>query len=168
MSGGSCWVSLAACLQRHLPIKIERINQRNPTINEAGLDFCFGHALAASFQRFALECIPGRFASTFRRDLAETRANPTTLSPTHASNRPPESAYNQFLELALDRLLRPKPSLPERYSGSERPVHGMTLDRKFESPPFFRCCGFSNIHSFPDGFSGSTLGRNSPSGAPRR
>ena len=31
---------------------------------------------SASFQRFALECIPGRFASAFRRGMAEIRINP--------------------------------------------------------------------------------------------
>ena len=30
----------------------------------------------ASFQRFALECIPGRFASAFRRCMAETKTKP--------------------------------------------------------------------------------------------
>ena len=41
-----------------------------------GLGFYFGHSLTASFQRFALECIPGRFPSAFRRCMAETRTKP--------------------------------------------------------------------------------------------
>ena len=40
--------------------------------NRHGLGFYFGKALTASFQRFALECIPGRFASAFHRGMAET------------------------------------------------------------------------------------------------
>ena len=42
-----------------------------------GLGFNFGHSLTASFQRFALECIPGRFASAFRQAVADLRTNPS-------------------------------------------------------------------------------------------
>ena len=38
-----------------------------------GLDFYFGNAIAASFQRFALESIPGSLASAFHRGMAATR-----------------------------------------------------------------------------------------------
>ncbi len=44
-----------------------------------GIDFFFGHVLAVSsvsFQRFALECIPGRFASALCRGTAEITTKP--------------------------------------------------------------------------------------------
>ncbi len=42
-------------------------------VGKRGLDFYFDHSITVSFQRFALECIPGRFASAFRRCLVETK-----------------------------------------------------------------------------------------------
>ncbi len=47
------------------------------------LGFYFGRAITAPFQRFALECTPGRFRSSFCRYLAEKR----TISPRNATGQ---------------------------------------------------------------------------------
>ncbi len=46
-----------------------------------GLGFDFGHSLTISFQCFALECIPGRFASAFRQAVADLRTTPESRRP---------------------------------------------------------------------------------------
>ena len=48
---------------------------------QAGFGFYFCSSRSASFQRFALECIPGRFASALHRCMAETRTKPNRLFP---------------------------------------------------------------------------------------
>ena len=45
-------------------------------LNNFGVGSNFGHSLAASFQRFALERISGRFASAYRQAVADLRTNP--------------------------------------------------------------------------------------------
>ena len=109
----------------------DRTNFRRPRLAREGLVFYFSRSLTASFQRFALECMPRRFASTFHLCMAETKNNPLASLVVHIPNK-----YEHLVRfLPCQSPIRPRPPCSETCCCKERARADWA---HLKSPMYFR------------------------------